>query len=236
MSIQVMDFEMQRPETRVTKPEKGARQYGRLWRMMGGGYGGMMQMMMGGRRGGGMGMSGYGGGASNYGSMMQMMMGGGRGSMMGMMGGGAGAAAARKGTDKRSVDRGKKREDEIKAAETSKGLSLFDPYFNIVEVKIYGQARFYNPPPEEPEGEASPGQLAAETPKTEPATEPAKAEATKTEPAKDENAKAEATKTEPAKAEPAKDENAKKEPTKDAAAKPEAAKGAEAKPAAAPKS
>ena len=105
--------------------------------------------------------------------------------MMGMMGGGAGAAAARKGTDKRSVDRGKKREDEIKAAESSKGLSLFDPYFNIVEVKIYGQARFYNPPPEEPEGEASPGQLAAETPKTEPATEPAKTDAAaKTEPRK----------------------------------------------------
>jgi hypothetical protein len=28
---------------------------------------------------------------------------------------------------------------------------LFDPYYNIVEVKIYGQARFYNPPPSEEE-------------------------------------------------------------------------------------
>jgi hypothetical protein len=241
MSIQVMDFEMQRPETRVTKPEKGAENsFAGYGGMMGGGYGGMMQMMMGGRRGG-MGMSGYGGGSSNYGAMMQMMMGGGRGSMMGMMGGGAGATAARKGTDKRSVDRGKKREDEIKAAESSKGLSLFDPYFNIVEVKIYGQARFYNAPPEEPAEESSPGQVTAETPKTEPAAEPAKTDAAaKTEPTIAEPAKAEATKAEPAKAEPAKaetskDENSKKEPTRDAAAKTEAAKGAEAKPAA-PKS
>ena len=101
MSIQVMDFEMQRPETRVTKPEKGAENnFGGYGGMMGG-YGGMMQMMMGGRRGG---MSGYGGGSSNYGSMMQAMMGGGRGSMMGMMGMGGGTTAARKGTDKRSVD------------------------------------------------------------------------------------------------------------------------------------
>jgi len=233
MSIQVMDFEMQRPETRVTKPEKGAEgSFAGYGGMMGGGYGSMMQsMMMGGRRGG-MGMSGYGGGASNYGAMMQSMMGGSRGSMMGMMGMGGGTAAARKGTDKRSVDRGEQRKKEIEAAEKSKGLSLFDPYFNIVEVKIYGQARFYNAPPEEPEGEVSPGQVAAETPKTEPATEPAKTDASvKTEPAK-----AEATNAEPAKAEPAKAETVKTEPTKDAAAKTEAAKGAETKPAAAPKS
>ena len=51
MSIQVMDFEMQRPETRVTKPEKGAENsFAGYGGMMGGGYGGMMQMMMGGRR------------------------------------------------------------------------------------------------------------------------------------------------------------------------------------------
>jgi hypothetical protein len=230
MSIQVMDFEMQRPESRVSKPEKGAENSMAGYGGMMGGYGsGMMQMMMG--RRGGMGMSGYGGGASNYGGMMQMMMGG-RGSMMGMMGGGGGAAA-RKGTDKRSVDRGKKREDEIKAAETSKGLSLFDPFFNIVEVKIYGQARFYNSPPDEPEGEASPGQVTAETPKTEPAAEPAKTDVA----AKVEPAKTEATKTEADKVEPAKAEAAKKEPAQDAPAKTEAPKGAGTEPkTAAPKS
>ena len=237
MSIQVMDFEMQRPETRVTKPEKGAETsfagYGGM--MGGGGYGAMMQSMMmgGGRRGGGLGMSGYGGGASNYGTMMQSMMRGGMGygNMMGGMGGGA--AAARKGTDKRSVDRGKKREDEIKAAETSKGLSLFDPYFNIVEVKIYGQARFYNAPPADAEGEASPGEVTAETPKSEPAAEPAKSDAAaKAEPAKTPEAKP--AKAEPAKTEPAKSEAATKEATKEAPAKSEAAKGAETK-AAAPK-
>jgi hypothetical protein len=221
MSIQVMDFEMQRPETRVIKPEKGAEtSFAGYGGSMMGGYGGMMQMMMGGRRGG-MGMSGYGGSMmGGYGGMMQMMMGGGKGGgMMGGYGGMGGTATARKGTDKRSVDRGKKREEEIKAAETSKGLSLFDPYFNIVEVKIYGQARFYNAPPEEPEGEASPGQVTAEAPKAEPAKP-------------DAAAKPEPEKTEAKKSEPAKAETPKNEPTKDSPAKTEAAKGAEAKPAA----
>ena len=50
------------------------------------------------------------------------------------------------------------------AAEAAKGPSLFDPYFNIVEVKVYGQARFYNPPPDEPAAEPSLGETATARP------------------------------------------------------------------------
>jgi hypothetical protein len=147
--------------------------------------------------------------------------------MMGGYGGMGGMnTPERKGVDKRGVDRGKKKEEEIKAVESSKGLSLFDPYFDIWEVKIYGQARFYSPPPEGPAGETSPGETAADASKTEPAAgEAAKAEPAKTETAKAEPAKSEAEKTEPAKTEPAKTEPA----------KTEAAKGADVK-AANPKS
>jgi len=241
MSIQVMEPEIQRPSTRVTKPEKGT--FGSF-----GGFGeAMMGGMMrgyGGRMGGG--MMGYGGKASNYSAMMSQMMG--RGMMGGpsmgmmMMGPGMGGGPARKGTDKRSVDRGKTRETEKKTAEAAKGPSLFDPYFNIVELKVYGQARFYNPPPEEPATEPSPGDAAAalapdeaakaEAAKAEAATkdvgtvETAKAKPAQIEPAKAEPAKAEAAKTaEPAKAEPAKTaEPVKAEPAKTAEPKTDAEK------------
>ena len=82
-----------------------------------------MQMMMGGRRGR-HGDERLRRRRSSYGGMMQMMMGGGMGGMGGMMGGGAGAASPQQGTDKRSVDRGKKREEEIKAAERQGALPL----------------------------------------------------------------------------------------------------------------
>ena len=44
-----------------------------------------------------------------------------------------------------SVDREEKRE-RPRRRRSRPGTPLFDPYFNIVEVKVYGQARFYNPP------------------------------------------------------------------------------------------
>ncbi len=239
MSIQVMDFELQRPTARVVKPEKGdmANFAGGYGGMMGGMGAGMMGMRMGG-------MSGYGG---MMGSMMARMgqqygMGGMGAGMMGLRMGGMGmgpAAAARKGTDVRSKNRGKERQEETKAVQTAKGPSLFDPYFDIVEIKVYGQARFYNPPPADAATQPSPGETAANA--AEPAkgdassAEPAKTEPAKTEPAKTEPAKAEPAKTEPAKTEPAKTEPAKTEPAKTEPAKAEPAKGAETNPAA-PKS
>ncbi|MBV8309721.1 MAG: hypothetical protein JO344_04905, partial [Planctomycetaceae bacterium] len=198
MSIQVMDFELQRPASRVIKPEKGTMAslsgYGES--MMGG----IMRSQMGRMSP----MAGYGGMMASYGSMMSRMreqygmMGG-----MGMRGMGRGPAApARKGTDKRSTNRGEVRKEAIKAIETAKGPSLFDPYFDIVEVKVYGQARFYNPPPADAEVEPSLGETAAKAAATE---EPTKGDASSGEPA----FKAEPAKTEPAKAEPAKTEPAK---------------------------
>jgi hypothetical protein len=206
MSIQVMDFELQRPSSRVTKPEKGSiasfSGYGES--MMGG----MMRGAMGGRMGGEGSMSGYGGMMSGYGSMMSRMMSGSRGAMSGMgMGMGMGPAApSRQGTDKRTTDRGKVRKEETKAVETAKNPSLFDPYFDIVEVKVYGQARFYNPPPADAETEPSLGDTAA---KAASDNEPAKGDATTAEPAKTEPAK-----TQPAGAAPAKTDDAKAEPAK----------------------
>jgi hypothetical protein len=139
-------------------------------------------------------MSGYGGMMASYGSMMSRMsqqygmMGG-----MGMRGMDRGLAApARKGTDKRTTNRGEVRKEETKAVETAKGPSLFDPYFYIVEVKVYGQARFYNPPPADAEAEPSLGETAAKAAATE---EPTKGDASNGEPA----IKAEPAKTEPAK-------------------------------------
>ncbi|MGC8642002.1 MAG: hypothetical protein ACP5XB_19220 [Isosphaeraceae bacterium] len=232
MSIQVMEFDLQRPSSKVTKPEKG----------MGINFSGytssMMGMMMGMR-----GMSGFGGSASGftdmmsagYASMMAANMGRmgsmSMGSMMGSMGGGA---DTKKGVDKRSTDRRKTREEELKKVEATKGVSHVDPYYNIVEVKVYGQARFYNPPKDtEAAAEESPGQVTAETPQAgagaqaktaEPAKaqEPAKTAAPKTEPAKAQ----EPAKTTPAKAqEPAKTTPAKaQEPAKTAAPKIEATK------------
>jgi hypothetical protein len=73
------------------------------------------------------------------------------------------------------------------AVKKASGVTIHDPYFNIVEVTVYGQTRFYNPPPPAPPAAPS---VAAETPA--PAA-PAAAEAPKTE---GDAPKAEATKTE----------------------------------------
>jgi hypothetical protein len=165
MSIQVKDFELKRPAGRVTKPEKGTTPYGEGGE--GGMYGGgMMQVMMSRMSRMNMGM----GGKSGYGGQMMMMQSqmmarmkgmGGMGGM-GMMGGVGGLAGKeKKGQDVRNVDRKKKRAEEEKAASESRGPSWFDPYFDVVDVTVYGQARFFLPPPVEAAAEPSPGQTAA---------------------------------------------------------------------------
>jgi len=163
MSIQVMDLELAHPTSKVTKPEKGTAAYGGFagGGMMGG-MGGMMSSMM--MRGGMGRMSGFGGRASEMMGQMGQMMGQ-RGGMMGggypgMMGGGA-VTPERKGIDKRNVDSKKGRTEKEKAALQSKGPSLFDPYFDIIQMTVYGQARFFNPPPAQPAAEPSPGETAA---------------------------------------------------------------------------
>jgi hypothetical protein len=146
MSIQVMDIELNRPEARVTKPEKGEGGAGLLGMGMSGSMGQMMMRMRGGEAMGmGRGrMSGYGGmvGAMQ-GQMAAARM---AGAMAGMGGMGTGSTPTRKGTDVRSEDRAKKRKEKDKAIEQVKGPSLFDPHFDIIQVTVYGQARFFNPP------------------------------------------------------------------------------------------
>jgi hypothetical protein len=166
MAIQVMEFELLKPINPVTKPVKGE---------VNPGFGGMA---------GGMGKVG-GEDAMRRAAGGGMMAAGGRGNMAGMMmqgGGGAGAPTS-KGKNVRDKDPKKAREEKEKMLKAL-GRAI-DTYYDVVEVTVYGQARFYNPPPTPPTEPAS-----ATTPPAEDATkaaakpgaEPAKTEdATKAE-------------------------------------------------------
>jgi hypothetical protein len=180
MAIQVMEFELLKPINPVLKPVKLEGTPG---------FGGMA---------GGMGKGG-GGDAMRRASGGGMMAPGGRGNMSGMMagGGGGGGGTANKGKDVRDKDPKKIREEKEKMLK-SLGRAI-DTYYDVVEVTVYGQARFYNPPPTPP---AEP--VSAATPPAEDATKAAAkpgAEPAKTEDATKAEAKPEAKPgTEPAKA------------------------------------
>jgi hypothetical protein len=221
MTIQIVDFELSKPRQPVKKPVKGEMMA--FGGMMGSGMGGeyllgassmmMDSSMMG---------SYYSGGGMNPNEMMSSMMG--NPYMSSGMMGSAAMVPAKKGVDVRqqTLDREKKAaEDKKKAEETKKDESESagtENYFNVVELHVYGQARFYRPPPvtEAPAPETeSPGaeSTGAEPAKTEtetapaPTAEPAKSEAAPA--AADEPAKAETAPTPaPATAEPAKTEAA----------------------------
>ena len=159
MSIQVMEPELARPQSRVSKPEKGKPPAGA--NMMGG-MSSMMRMMSGGQ-------AGYGGMMSQMNQQMRMQMSrfsmsGGRGGMGGGYPGMATDTSKRKGTDVRNVKREEARKTAEKAVEEKKGPTLFDPYFEIVEVTVYGRARIYNAPPEAPAAESSLGETPAAAP------------------------------------------------------------------------
>jgi hypothetical protein len=165
MSIQVTDYEQSRPDARVTKPVKGeSLDFGGMMGSMGG-YGGMrgaMSRMFN--------MGGYG--SSNYGQMMMsrgVMPGGYGGAGYGAMGarggyGGLGGASKQTehGKDVRSRDFKKEAEEKQEAAKKIVGNigKIHDPYYYILKVTVYGQARFYNPPPPEATAE-SPGEATA---------------------------------------------------------------------------
>ncbi len=244
MAIQVLEFEMLKPTNPVTKPEKGEAPAG----MMGGsmmppGMGGDPRMRLMGNKGGGRGMPpgmGMGGGAESNasfdpGRMAGMMRGGYSGGS-----GGFGSGAGKKGTDVRTKDYKKAREDREKKRKAL-GRAV-DTYYDIVEVSVFGQARFYNPPPPPPPVEAaSPGEPSAEPAKAEEAKPTDAAKAGETKPADaaktDETKPADAAKADEAKkadekpGEPKADEASKKEEAKLGEAVP-----AESKPAEAPKS
>jgi hypothetical protein len=182
MSIQVKDFELVRPSSRVAKPEKG--EAGSSLAMMSGMMGGRMGM------GGGLsGMVGMGGMANQMEQHMQtqmqtqrMMSGGMTQMMYGPGGGGAAPQAKKSGKSVRDTDRKKQRETKTKEIDAAKGPSTFDPFFDIVQVKVYGQARFFNAPPADAPAEPSSGATVAgaaaaapagTTPKSEGAETPA---------------------------------------------------------------
>ena len=79
--------------------------------------------------------------------------------------------------DMRNTEKRSERDKAIEAfMKKATAVTIHDPFFNIVEVTVYGQARFYNPPPPEPPAQPS----AAPAPATPEATPPA-AEAPKAE-------------------------------------------------------
>ena len=167
MAIQVMEPEIGKPSIAVVKPVYGESSFGMGGMGMMGGYGGGRNAMMGGGGGrsmaemmGGrsqMGRQG-GGGASQpgmEGSNMAAMMGG----MRGMMN-----TPKKSGTDLRSgVNKAEERKKQAKDAAKAKAApkKSVDQYYNVIEVTVYGQARFYNTPAPIPPAE----------PSTSPATE-----------------------------------------------------------------
>jgi hypothetical protein len=201
MAIQAVEFEMSKPSARVTKPQKGEAMSFGMMGSMGGMMGGGREYM---RMMGGMGRmnsrAGFGGMASAMASMS--------GSRMMMDGGFGGEVEKKKGIDKRNVNRGEEKKKVLQKLEKAATHTIHDPYYYIVEVSVYGQARFYNPPPVEPAAEpsqsdAGAGDAQAKAAETAPAGgEPPKAEGAPDAAAKaDETTKAETTKAD---AEPAK--------------------------------
>jgi hypothetical protein len=158
MAIQVLDFEMNVPANPVKKPLKGEQRpmgMGNMLGMMGGPSMSMMRTMQ------------------NMMSTPMMQMQGPQGGMPSMMPGMPGmpgqAVAKRKGTDvskknlealqKRKSAQSKTKDGEEDDSEASAPKKVTNPYFNIIEVRVYGQARFYKAPPPLPEtpNSASPG-------------------------------------------------------------------------------
>ena len=169
MAIQVMEPEITKPTVLVAKPVYGETNFGMggmggMGKMGGMGYGpqggpGMAEMM---GRAGQMNRQRSGGGAPQPGEGPSM------GGMMGAMGRGFGAANTPKktGIDLRGgVNKAEERKKAAKDAAKVKAVPKknVDQYFNIVQVTVYGQARFYNTPAPTPPAE----------PSTPPSTDPA---------------------------------------------------------------
>ncbi|MBV8232750.1 MAG: hypothetical protein JO329_22435 [Planctomycetaceae bacterium] len=144
MAIQVIDFEMAKPGARVVKPLKGeTRNFaGESGDSMSQAYYNIGSARM--RAFGGM-NTGMREGAYAHNSNSSMT--------------GPGAAIpSRTGVDQRGVDRAAKRKVELEQATGKKAkVSIHDPYYEIVEVTLYGQARIYYPPPPQ-EGSPEPSQ------------------------------------------------------------------------------
>src|SRR5205823_3337270 len=82
--------------------------------------------------------------------------------------GGAMKGPQRKGRDVRGEKRAEKRKGQTEAIKKMAPVVVHDPYHNIVEGTVYGQARFYNPPA--PAAESGPSQSESRKPAGPPAT------------------------------------------------------------------
>ena len=187
MSIRVLDFEMGTPLVPVKKPKKGADASAFLGAMgaargAGGMRGGLLGMGDGlGTAGGGsvptMSMDNMRSAGNAYNAAMQRAGGGGV-----MRPGGASkpqSKARTGGEDRTEKNLAKNRDKNKKAGDKSKDQektdeeaesTLSNPYFNVVEVKIRGQARFYLPPPKSATPPSAP--TANSTPPPAPAARP----------------------------------------------------------------
>jgi hypothetical protein len=222
MSIQVLEIEINKPLVPVTKPTYGDKAY--------------------------MGQMGSGSGAYESGGAGRPLPGGGsramgdprEGGMGGMpLGGRPGAGGGGAGTNNRGVDKRQQRKNQDSDSDKKDdGKVKIDQYYNVIELTVYGQARFYLAPPPAPTPPPSaapdsnhPAPAPAPTPAPAPAqpaetpkAEAPKAETPATEAPKPETPKADAPNPDAPKSEPTKSEPTKSEPTKSEAPKPDAPK------------
>ena len=237
MAIEVKEFELGKPLTPVVKPVYGERSAFGMMGGMGSQMSGMMGEMMGGMRGmagrqrGMMGGAGAPGPGMRAGEMGDMMGAGGPGMMRGGMMGGGAAVVKKQGTSIRGTNKAEERKNKAKeAAKAKPDTKKVDQYFNVIEVTVYGQARFYLAPPAPPQPEPS---TASASPT--PAPEEAKVETPAAQPTPAPSAPDDATKkTDAPQAETPKAEEAKPEPSApkaDAApVSPDTSKAADAAP------
>jgi hypothetical protein len=161
ITIQVLEAEVARPSSPVTKPEMGENSSN--------GNSGMRGSMM--KMPGEMarGVPGYTGRAP--GSAAGGATRNGPSGAPGAAGRGGNANAAPKGVDARSINKQAERKNANQEKSKTKGEQKpkADQYYNIVEVTVYGQARFYLAPPPLPVSEPS-----TSAPAPTPAPAPAK--------------------------------------------------------------
>ncbi|HWE37067.1 MAG TPA: hypothetical protein VG406_10910 [Isosphaeraceae bacterium] len=196
MAIEIREVEFSRPDQRVKKPQKGESAGGAEL----GSYGGSGNVYRSSR---------VGGSAS---AQMQMMRGQqaqlkgfNQQSSSGFNFGGQSEGATGPNADRGKVSlREKNKADKPDESEkdakkdTKKAEPAFDPYYNLVEVRINGIARFYNRPAdapasptaspggtEAPANPAAPANATATAPQPPTANAPAPAEPAKAEPGKD---------------------------------------------------
>ncbi len=151
MAILVMEPDIGKSSVPVVRPVYGEIAANSGMGPSGYGSGSSMARRMRGEGGGPGSMSNYpgAGGGGSGGSAAEAMMRSGYG------GGGAAASAPKKGIDLRAKDPRKERREKEAAAKKVAPKKVADQFYNVMEVTIYGQARFYKTPPPLPVADPS---------------------------------------------------------------------------------